>query len=447
MSDKVIWLEGMVLSPQHLQQADLLTDAAINSKIQIESPFYFGLASLEIDRDALGTGFLNLRNCSGIFPDGTHFSCPSQDLNPDVRPFQSLFTASKESISIYLALPAITEGSINLAASGNENKPARYSSMSKEVSDSNVGGNGKFVTFGKLSLRLLIEDESPTGFQTLKIAELVRDSQGKVIVNENFYPTAIRASAILGLMTQLKKLMDSCIQKSNSLMSQRAQKSTGVAQFNAESLTNYLLLSTLNNALPELIHFYQQPSVHPEMLFRRLISFAGSLVSFGQDVKASEMPRYVHGDLQACFRPLFQLIENLLGVTVPTGYKIFTLTKTSPIQYSANMKDADFKLLGQFYLGVCAQASEVDIITTVQRKTKMGPVARLEMMVNAALPGITLVPEASAPQSIPAKAGFKYFRLQQSGELWDQVVHNKSLAIHMPTDLPSTKLELIATTE
>ena len=131
----------------------------------------------------------------------------------------------------------------------------------------------------------------------------------------------------------------------------------------------------------------------------------------------------------------------------PTGYKVFALTKTSPIQYSANMRDADFNSLKQFYLGVSAQASEVEIITTVQRKTKLGPVARLEMMVNAALPRIPLVPETNAPSSIPAKAGFKYFRLQQGGDLWDQVIATKALAIHMPSDLPSTKLELMATTE
>jgi type VI secretion system protein ImpJ len=177
------------------------------------------------------------------------------------------------------------------------------------------------------------------------------------------------------------------------------------------------------------------------------LSFAGSLVSFGQDAKASELPKYVHGDLQACFRPLFQLLETLLGVTVPTGYRVFPLTKTSPIQYSANMRDADFNTLRQFYLGVSAQASEVEIITTVQRKAKLAPIGRLEMMVNAALPGVQLVPEATAPSAIPAKAGFKYFRLQQSGELWDQVTQTKALAIHMPSDLPSTKLELVATTE
>jgi type VI secretion system protein ImpJ len=111
------------------------------------------------------------------------------------------------------------------------------------------------------------------------------------------------------------------------------------------------------------------------------------------------------------------------------------------------MRDADFNTLRQFYLGVSAQASEVEIITTVQRKAKLAPIGRLEMMVNAALPGVQLVPEATAPSAIPAKAGFKYFRLQQSGELWDQVTQTKALAIHMPSDLPSTKLELVATTE
>ncbi len=447
MSDKVIWLEGMVLSPQHLQQSDLLADASVNARLQFLSPFYYGLASLEIDRDSLDNGFLALRDCSGIFPDGIHFSSPRQDPLPDQRPFESFFPAAKETLGVHLALPAWGAGNANLAFQGAESKPARYLGQAREITDGNMGGNPKELVFGRLNLRILFDGESPTGFQTLKIAELVRDSQGKVMPSENFYPTSVRVTAAHGLMVQLKKLMDSCTQKSNYLMGQRAQKSTGVAQYNAESFTNYLLLSAINGSLPEIIHFHHHPFAHPEVLFRRLLSFAGALISFGQDAKATDMPKYVHGDLQGCFRPLFQLLDTLLGVTVPTGYKIFALTKTSPIQYSANMKDADFNSLKQFYLGVSAQASEVEIITTVQRKTKLGPVNRLEMMVNAALPGITLVPETSAPQSIPAKAGYKYFRLQQGGDLWEQVTQNKSLAIHMPSDLPSTKLELIATTE
>jgi type VI secretion system protein ImpJ len=446
MSDKVIWLEGMVLSPQHLQQAELLADASIHARLQFLSPFYYGLASLEIERDSLDNGFLSLRDCSGIFPDGSQFSAPRTDPLPDQRQFEAFFPASKETLGVHLAVPAFAAGNANLAF-GAEGKPARFQGQSREVADGNSGGSAKEIVFGRLNLRILFDGESATGFQTLKIAELVRDAQGRVFPSDQFFPSAVRIAAAHGMMGQLKRLMESCIQKSNYLMGQRAQKSTGIAQFNAEALTNYLLLAAINGALPELIHFHHNPHSHPEALFRRLLSFAGSLVSFGQDAKASEMPKYVHGDLQACFRPLFQLLETLLGVTVPTGYRVFPLTKTSPIQYSANMRDADFNTLKQFYLGVSAQASEVEIITTVQRKAKLAPVGRLEMMVNAALPGVPLVPEATAPSAIPAKAGYKYFRLQQGGELWDQVTQTKALAIHMPSDLPSTKLELVATTE
>lgn len=446
MSDKVIWMEGMVLSPHHLQQADLLSDLGLNSRLQFLSPFYYGLASLEIDRDALDNGFLSLRECAGIFPDGTQFHFPRQDSQLDQRPFESFFPASKENLGVFLALPALGAGSANLSMSGTESKPARWLGNARDVQDVNSGSNAREIVFGRLNLRILFEGESAAGFQTLKIAELVRDAQGRVAPGD-YIPTSVRAAASQSLMASLKKLMDSCLQKSNYLMGQRAQKATGVAQFNAETFTNYLLLSAINGALPEIVHFHQHPFLHPEALFRRLLAFAGTLVSFGQDVKAGDMPKYVHGDLGAGFKPLFAILDNLLGATVPTGYKLFALTKTSPIQYSANLREADFNLIGQFYLGVAAQASEVEIITTVQRKAKLAPIGRLEAMVNAALAGIALVPEAHAPQAIPAKAGYKYFRLQQQGDLWEQVKSSKALAIHMPSDLPSTKLELVATTE
>lgn len=444
MSDKVIWLEGMVLSPHHLQQSDALADLGLNSRLQFLSPFYYGLAALEIDRDALDNGFFSVRDCAGIFPDGTQFHFPRQDAQLEQRPFEALFGSNKETLGVYLALPALGVGSQNLAMVGADSKPTRWLGQAREVQDLNNGSNAKELVFGRLNLRLIFEGESVAGFQTLKIAELIRDGQGKIVPGD-FMPTSIRSVAALPLTTALKKLMDSCQQKSNYLMGQRAQKSTGVAQFNAESFTNYLLLSAINGALPEIVHFHHHPFLHPEALFRRLLSFAGTLVSFGQDVKAGDMPKYVHGDLGASFKPLFAILDTLLGATVPTGYKMFPLTKTSPIQYNANLREADFALLGQFYLGVSAQASEVEIITTVQRKAKLAPMGKLEAMVNAALAGIGLVPEAHAPQSIPAKAGFKYFRLQQQGDLWDQVKQVKSLAIHMPSDLPSTKLELVAT--
>ncbi|HLP40785.1 MAG TPA: type VI secretion system baseplate subunit TssK, partial [Fibrobacteria bacterium] len=101
----------MVLSPHHLQQSDLLADMGVTSRLQLLSPFYYGLASLEIDLDALSNGFLSLRECSGIFPDGTHFHYPRQDSQLEQRPFESHFSTQKETLGVYLAVPALGAGS------------------------------------------------------------------------------------------------------------------------------------------------------------------------------------------------------------------------------------------------------------------------------------------------------------------------------------------------
>ncbi len=447
MSDKVVWLEGMALSPQHFQLAEQATNSDTSQRLQILSPFFFGLASLEIEISALENGIFSIQECSGVFPDHTPFAFPKYDSYLEQRLFETFFTAQKESLSVFLGLPSYAEGAVNYASFGIEGRPTRLRSFTREVSDVNTGINPRRVELGQLSLRVLFEGEVIDGYQTIKLAELVRDPQGKVILNSKFISPVLRLGASTNLTTRLRRLVETCIQKSNFLMGQRAQKSSGVARFSAESITNYLLLSAINSHLPELIHCHTHPAYHGEYLYRKLASFAGALLSFGSDSKIADLPKYAHGDLSNTFLPLFHLIDTLLNATVPTGYINFPLIKTSPIQYTGNMRDTDLSSLGEFYLSVSAQASEVDILNLVQRHAKVGPPSQLATIVNAALPGIALVPEASPPQAIPSKSGHKYFRLQRSGELWDQVLQSKAIAIHLPSSLPGTKLELAAVQE
>ncbi len=442
MSDKVIWSEGMVLSPQHLQQAELLSESQLRFHALSLNSFHYGLTTLDLDTQALENGFFSVRQCSGVFPDGTGFDSPSQDPGLQQRAFEEMFPADKERLGVHVAVPALAPGEKNLAAQTG-GRPARFVGQGRTVGDLYADNQSRDVVFGRMNLRLLFDGESLEGYQSLKIAELSRDARGQAIPDPEFIPACLRLGAADALSSRLKKLLDTCSQKHGYLLGQRAQKASGAALFNAETLTQYLMISAIGRHTPPLIHFHQQAQIHPEKLFSHLISFAGDLLTFGSESRPTELPRYVHGDLRQSFLPVFKLLEELLGLAVPTGYRIFPLIKTSPIQYVANMKDADVAALAQVYLAVSAQASEVDIITTVQRKAKVGPVSKLESIVSSAMPGIGLVPESQPPQAVPAKAGYKYFRVQQSGELWDLVKQSKALAVHMPSDLPTLKLELV----
>ena len=51
---RVVWSEGMLVSPQHLQQADLYHERLLNERLGAAFPFAWGVSQVAIDPGALG---------------------------------------------------------------------------------------------------------------------------------------------------------------------------------------------------------------------------------------------------------------------------------------------------------------------------------------------------------------------------------------------------------
>ena len=66
---KVVWSEGLFLRPHHLQQADRYLENLIESRARYATPYPWGFAALEIDRDLAQQSRFGLRRASGIMPD------------------------------------------------------------------------------------------------------------------------------------------------------------------------------------------------------------------------------------------------------------------------------------------------------------------------------------------------------------------------------------------
>ena len=60
----------------------------------------------------------------------------------------------------------------------------------------------------------------------------------------------------------------------------------------------------------------------------------------------------------------------------------------------------------------------------------------------AQLPGIALRPLPVAPRQIPFHAGFSYFELDNTGELWKQLDNSGGLGIYVTGDFPALELSL-----
>ena len=82
---KVVWSEGLFLRPHHLQQADRYLENLLESRVRHLTPYPWGFAVLEIDRDLAQQSKIGLRRAAGVMPDGTPFALPDNSPLPAMR--------------------------------------------------------------------------------------------------------------------------------------------------------------------------------------------------------------------------------------------------------------------------------------------------------------------------------------------------------------------------
>ncbi len=67
---------------------------------------------------------------------------------------------------------------------------------------------------------------------------------------------------------------------------------------------------------------------------------------------------------------------------------------------------------------------------------KIGPVEKIGDLVTLGLPGVPVHAVPVAPRQIPFHAGFAYFELDQTNELWDQLKTSGGVALHVAGEFP-----------
>jgi type VI secretion system protein ImpJ len=106
--ERVVWHEGMLLAPQHFQQADARLDALVAWHALAANPFGWGVRHFEIDAALLQSGILRVLAVEAIFPDGTAVSYSAQQpshgsLETDLAPHADAL--ADKPMNVYLTLP------------------------------------------------------------------------------------------------------------------------------------------------------------------------------------------------------------------------------------------------------------------------------------------------------------------------------------------------------
>ena len=442
---KIVWNEGMLLTPHHFQQWDNFYEELVNSRIRSVTPYEYGVLDMQVNREAIANGNFQITNFRGVLPDGLMINVPDAEAVPDVRPVGDHFHPEQETLGVHLAIPAKKIGEANYQGSGEKaSANIRFLQEGAMVKDETTGTNQQPLAYAKSNLRIIFDDELRDGFTSMKIAELQRTPTGQLKISEDFIPPTLNTASSGWLVNMLRGLVEILITKSGSLGEQRRQRNASLADFTTSEVAVFWLLHTINSSIPTMAHYFRSPLLHPEKLYIEMAEIVGKLMTFSVEHHPKDIIKYDHDDLYLTFYSLSAVLKDLLETVIPSRCVPIPLEKTRETLYVGRVEDARLLKEAGFYLAVRAQMPESKLIEGVPRVVKIASRDVIDTIIGSALPGVVLTHASPPPAPIPTRVGFRYFMLDTIGPYWDGIKGSKVIAVYVPDELPDEKLEMYA---
>lgn len=225
-------------------------------------------------------------------------------------------------------------------------------------------------------------------------------------------------------------------------MSMRRESNERMADFAVADVSLFWLLNALNSAEPVLTELLQEPTRHPELLYRELVRLAGSLLTFSLEYDATDIPAYQHPSPERVFPPLFKLLDRLLEASLPSRVVSIHLNHEEQL-WKGILHDARLREGADFWLSVRSSMPNHELQVKFPQLCKAGSLDDVSDVVNVALSGMTLKPTSQVPAAIPLRLENQYFALDLSTDAARAMLEAGSCTFYTPKSLGDVKLELL----
>jgi type VI secretion system protein ImpJ len=436
--NRVVWSEGLFLQPQHFQQQDRYLERYIESRCESLIPHSWGFTDVAIERDFLKIGKFGVQKAAGVFPDGTPVRIPADD--PPPEPLE--IDAETRDQVIYLAVPLRREGSLEVDRTGSSDELARQTLRQWDVRDVTApSGTSAAVEVSAVRSRLLLARDVTPAYACLPLAHLVEcRSDKQVILDDSFMPTVLHARAstrLAAFMTELQGLLH---QRGEALAGRVAATSRG----GSAEIAEFLLLQAVNRYEPIVAHYAQSGAVHPEEFFRFCVSVAGELGTFSPSKRPPTLGGYRHDQLRESFEPVIAALRSSMSAVIEQRAIQIPIEEKKYGIRVATVADRSLYTSAVFVLAARADMPAEELRRRFPSQLKIAPVEKIRELVNLALKGVPVQPLPVAPRQIPFHAGFVYFELDQTHELWVQLRTSGGVALFVGGEFPGLALEFWA---
>lgn len=301
--EQVQWHEGMLLSPQHLQQENWRHEAVLNYVARSAFPHLWGVRRLVVDDSLLPSGIFRLVELEALLPDGLILAHPlgNADL-VEINLNAMDIDLALDPVTVHLTVPRRTARSAApgaLRRFGSVNAPA--------VVDENTGDNEMFIP----RLRPMIDldvTRSPTvppssAFVSCPIAR-VGAVEGRIQLLDYAYPSleVTRGSPLHDIADAVARdLRDRTVGVVERLRGGR--RGDGVVA--VELLAS---LRSMTALLPRLEAMLTDGLTSPYDLYITLCDVAGHVAPIDIELVPVQTPRYVHEDPLPAYRSIASVI-------------------------------------------------------------------------------------------------------------------------------------------
>ena len=437
--NKVVWSEGLFLRPQHFQQQERYFERYVETRCAPLVSHAWGFTDVEIERDLLSIGKFGIRRAAGVFPDGTPLRMPDDDPVPDAI---DIGPAVRDEI-VYLAMPVRRPGGVETDRAGGAEQLARHQVREYEARDATSASTGSAVLeVGGLRSRLLRATEITDAYACIPLAHIVECKADKrVLLDDGFIPTVLDARATERLSRFMTELLGLLHQRGEALGGRVSASGRG----GSAEIADFLMLQAINRYEPVLEHIAAAGVLHPEDLYRFCAAAAGEFATFtSQSKRPSKLEPYRHDRLRDTFEPVIAALRRALStiieqvaIPIPLEAKKFGVHVAAPA-------DRGLYSTAVFILAARADVPTEELRRRFPTQIKIGPVEKIRDLVNLSLPGVSLQAVPVAPRQIPFHAGFAYFELDQTNELWAQLKTSGGIAFHVAGDFPGLAMEFWA---
>jgi type VI secretion system protein ImpJ len=441
----------MLVSPQHLQQADLYHEQLLDERLTVMVPFAWGVSKVAIDPGALGAEQVRMATFVGVLPDGLYLAFEGGDPEcPPARPIQGHFPPTQQALDVYVGVAKEREGVPSLASDAAAAVSAdprtvrtRFRSATRQVADATGTAEDLQMSYAERNVVLLFGDEPRTDFDTIKIAEIVRETSGRLVVNDAYIPPVLQVEASSFIMESVRRLLGLMTAKQRALADERRQRGPSAVEFNASDITRFLQLHTLNTAVPVLTELGRGGDMSAKSLYLFLVQIAGQLSTFVADEDPSKFPPFVYTDLRSTFEEVFARLTALLQTTARAGHLPVPLEINQGL-HVGKLSDQHVGRCGNYVLAVRSDMPEDQVTQRLPGFCKIASYNQLPYILRAASPGVPIKVTHRPPPEIPIRPGVVYFMLEVGSDYWKHVLDERTISIYLPApfDPQRVKLEL-----